>query len=338
MNDMIDLGRYVRAVVRRWPVVLALVVIGVLAGYTVSQVLPPVYQAGTTLLVTTPKLTASFDARLRSTLELGLNRELQRTLYNLIPNRALEARVVEKLGEALPSPQRVPGALLEHTGVYEHLSAEDNLEFYARAWRLPAAERKARIQELLTHMGLWERRKNPAGKWSRGMKQKLALARALLHRPPLVLLDEPTAGLDVPSATAVREDLAALAAREGVTVFLTTHNMAEAEKLCRQVAVIRAGKLVAVGHPDELRARAGGPHIEVVGEGFSQQGLALLRAQPEVMATEVQNGRLTIDLRHETPTAPLVSLLVKAGVQVEEVRRGQASLEEVFMTLMEEEK
>ena len=123
------------------------------------------------------------------------------------------------------------GALLEHTGVYEQMSAEDNLELYGRIWRLPGAERKARIKELLSHIGLWERRKDPVGKWSRGMKQKLALARTLLHRPALIFLDEPTAGLDVQSAVEVRNDLAALAAREGVTVFLTTHNMNEAEKL-----------------------------------------------------------------------------------------------------------
>jgi ABC-2 type transport system ATP-binding protein len=229
------------------------------------------------------------------------------------------------------------GALLEHPGVYEHLSAEDNLEFYGRAWRMPHAERQARIQELLTHMGLWERRKERAGTWSKGMQQKLALARALLHRPPLVLLDEPTAGLDVPSAAAVRDDLAALAEREGTTVFLTTHNMAEAEKLCSRVAVIRQGRLVAVGHPDELRARSGGPHVEVFGRGFSDDALALLRARPEVAATVVQNSHLTIDLRQEAATAPLVRLLVGAGVQVEEVRRGKASLEDVFLTLMQEE-
>jgi ABC-2 type transport system ATP-binding protein len=228
------------------------------------------------------------------------------------------------------------GALLEHTGIYEQLSAEDNLEFYGRAWRLPKPERQARIKELLTDMGLWERRSDRAGTWSRGMKQKLALARALLHRPSLVLLDEPTAGLDVPSAAAVRDDLAALAAREGVTVFLTTHNMAEAEKLCSRVAVIRQGKLIAVGHPDELRARTGGPHVEIVGRGFSDDALALLRVQPEVAAAEANNGRLVINLCREMEVAPLISLLVGAGAEVEEVRRGKASLEDVFLTLMKE--
>ena len=229
------------------------------------------------------------------------------------------------------------GALLEHSGMYEQLSAEDNLEFYGRVWRLPKAVRQDRIRELLTQMGLWERRQEPAGKWSRGMKQKLALARALLHRPSLVLLDEPTAGLDVAAAVEVREDLAFLAEREGVTIFLTTHNMSEAEKLCHQVAIIRQGKLVAVGHPDELRAQSGSPRLEVIGKGFSEQVLARLRARPEVVAAEATNGHLAIELRQETTAAPLVSLLVDAGVQVEEIRRGKASLEEVFLTLMEEE-
>jgi len=229
------------------------------------------------------------------------------------------------------------GALLEHTGIYEQLSAKDNLEFYARAWRLPKHERQARIKELLAGMGLWERRDDRAGTWSQGMKQKLALARALLHRPPLVLLDEPTAGLDVPSAAAVRDDLAALAAREGVTVFLTTHNMAEADRLCSRVAVIRHGKLVAVGHPDELRARAGGPHVEIVGYGFSDDALALLRARPEVASVKANNGRLVVDLHQESEVAPLISLLVGTGAEVEEIRRGKASLEDVFLTLVKEE-
>ena len=230
------------------------------------------------------------------------------------------------------------GALLEHTGLYEQLSAEDNLEFYGRVWRMPAAERRARIEELLCHMGVWERRKDRVGKWSKGMKKKLALARAMLHRPELIFLDEPTAGLDVVAAATVRDDLAALAAREGVTVFLTTHNMAEAERLCGQVAVIREGRLVAVGAPDELRARSGGPRVEIFGRGFNDRALEMLRARPEVAAAEVENRHLLIDLGTEMDVAPLITLLVSAGVQVEEVRRGKASLEEVFLTLMEEDR
>jgi capsular polysaccharide biosynthesis protein len=117
MNDMIDLGRYVRAVIRRWPVVLALAIIGALTGFVISRVLLPVYEAGTTLLVTTPKLRADFDSRFRSTLELGLSTALNRTLFNLIENRELEAQVVQVMGNALTPEEQAPGALMERIGV-----------------------------------------------------------------------------------------------------------------------------------------------------------------------------------------------------------------------------
>jgi ABC-2 type transport system ATP-binding protein len=168
------------------------------------------------------------------------------------------------------------------------------------------------------------------------MKQKLALARAVMHHPRLVFLDEPTAGLDVVAAAAVRDDLARMATREGVTVFLTTHNMSEAEKLCTSVAVIRRGKLAAIGHPDELRQRASRPQLEVVGRGFGENAIRLLRARPEVRAAKTQNGHLSIELVSEVDIASLVSLLASAGAQVEEVRKVRATLEEVLVTLMEE--
>jgi ABC-2 type transport system ATP-binding protein len=228
------------------------------------------------------------------------------------------------------------GALLEHSGIYEQLSAEDNLEFYGRVWRMPEVERKTRIKELLSDMNLWERRGERAGKWSRGMKQKLALARTLLHRPQLVLLDEPTAGLDVSSAAEVREDLEALAEREGVTVFLTTHNMSEAERLCSSVAVIREGRLVALGHPDELRVRSGSPQLEIVGRGFDEKLIQRLNSIPQVAGVEIRNGHMLIDLSADVESSHIVSTIVNSGAQVEEVRRGQASLEEVFLTLMKE--
>jgi len=229
------------------------------------------------------------------------------------------------------------GALLEHSGIYEQMSAEENLEYFGRIYRMPMGLREGRIRELLEQMGLWERRAERAGTWSRGMQQKLAVARALLHRPAVVFLDEPTAGLDVVAASALREDLANLVANEGATVLLTTHNMAEAERLCDRVAVVRNGALLAVGHPDEIRARAGGPHLEVSGDSFSEEALARLREQPSVAAVVQQNGHLSVQLRAKADTAELVSLLVGAGVRIEEVRRGQASLEEAFLTMMEEE-
>lgn len=230
------------------------------------------------------------------------------------------------------------GALLEHSGLYERLTAEDNLEFYGRVWRLSAAERQTRIKELLSNVGLWERRTEIVRDWSRGMKQKLAVARALLHRPELIFLDEPTSGLDPLAASALREDLAALATQTGVTVFLTTHNLAEAERLCAQVAVIRHGRLVAVGHPDELRARTGRPRVEFIGHGFDANMMELLRAQPNVSQVSLQNGRVVLELAQAVEVAPLLNLLIGAGAQIEEVRKGQASLEDAFLDLVEGER
>ncbi len=229
------------------------------------------------------------------------------------------------------------GALLEYSGLYERMSAEDNLDLYGRIYHMSAADRRARIKELLVHLELWDRRKDQVGTWSRGMKQKLAVARALFHRPSLIFLDEPTAGFDPVAAAALRDDLAGLVTREGATVFLNTHNLAEAEKLCGQVGVIRKGKLLALGNPDELRFKKGGAQAEIVGRGFTDDILALLRERPEVASVEIQNGHLILGLRGESEVGPLVSLIVRHGGEVEEVRKGAASLEDVFLTLMEEE-
>jgi ABC-2 type transport system ATP-binding protein len=226
------------------------------------------------------------------------------------------------------------GALLEHSGLYERMTAQDNLEFYARVWHLDPSRRRERVHELLSGLALWDRRNELVGAWSRGMKQKLAVARALLHQPDLVFLDEPTAGLDPIAAAALREDLTGLARREGVTVFLTTHNLGEAEKLCDQVAVIRSGHLLAVGRPDELRGQARRDRMEITGRGLDARVTALLAAQPAVESAENDGSRLTLRLRDGQDTASLVTLLVHEGVEIDEVRKGGADLEEAFMALV----
>jgi ABC-2 type transport system ATP-binding protein len=228
------------------------------------------------------------------------------------------------------------GAVLEHPGVYEELTAEENLEFYGQVWHMERALFEARVHELLGTLGLWERRHERVEGWSRGMRQKLALARAMLHQPALLFLDEPTAGLDVMASTAVRDSLAALVASEDVTIFLTTHDMAEAERLCASVAVIRAGRVIAQGSPDDLRARTAAPRLEIIGRGFGEGLTAELRARPEVESVASADGHLDIDLREDVDPAPLVSPIVASGAQVTEVRRSQASLEDVFVTLMTE--
>ncbi|MFQ5679813.1 MAG: ABC transporter ATP-binding protein [Gemmatimonadota bacterium] len=258
-----------------------------------------------------------------------------RLLLGLLHPTAGRARVLghDTRTQAARIRQRT-GVLLEHSGLIERLSAEENLEFYGRVARMPSATRRARIRELLDRFGLWERRRERVGTWSRGTRQKLAVARALLHRPPLVILDEPTAGLDPVAAVALREQLAGLAARERTTVVLTTHNLAEAEKLCDRVGVIRGGRLLTVGRPAEIRARSRLWRYRISGRGLTENVRQLVGERREVAAIAGDGGNLVVELQPGRRMAPLISFLVRVGAQVEEVQRVGNSLEEVFLSLV----
>ncbi|HUQ83549.1 MAG TPA: ABC transporter ATP-binding protein [Gemmatimonadaceae bacterium] len=237
-----------------------------------------------------------------------------------------------------PTVRTKCGALLEHPGLYERLTAFDNLDFYGRAWHVPKRERLERIRELLTRFGLWDRRDDPVGRWSRGMKQKLAVARAVLHRPDLVFLDEPTSGLDPVATVGLRDDLSTLAAQEGVTVFLTTHNLNEAERLCAQVGVIRGGRLLAVGSPESLRQRRDSGRVDIEARGLTSDVVDLVRTRPDVTSVAASNGTLSVSLADGASVAPIVALLVQHDVAVEEVRRARATLEDAFLDLMSGER
>jgi ABC-2 type transport system ATP-binding protein len=226
------------------------------------------------------------------------------------------------------------GALLEHPGLYERLTAEENLEFFARIWRLSADERARRINALLGHLGLWERRSERIVTWSRGMRQKLAIARALLHHPALVFLDEPTAGLDPVASAALRQDLSTLAKVEGVTVFLTTHNLSEAEKLCDRVAVIRDGKLVGAGSTGELVGAAGGKRVVISATSIPDEALDRILGHPGVFDAGVRDGQIVVDLYEQADSAAIVRLLVELGANVQEVRPERGNLEDAFLTLV----
>jgi ABC-2 type transport system ATP-binding protein len=229
------------------------------------------------------------------------------------------------------------GALLEHNGLYERLSAWDNLDLYARIYHLDSSQRQPRVEELLTHFNLYDRRHEIVKGWSRGMKQKLAVARAMLHRPALLFLDEPTAGLDPVAAAALRDDLAALTEREKTTVFLTTHNLNEAESLCQQIGVLRRGRLVAQATPEDLRQQLNHTHLQIeVRSRLPTDLLDQLQRMNFLQEPKLRNSTLTGRLPAEARAAPLVRFLVEQGFEVEEVRKEKASLEEVFLTLVSE--
>ena len=261
-----------------------------------------------------------------------------RLLLGLLDADQGSAQVLGFDTKAQPDEVRVRcGALLEHHGLYERLSAADNLDYYGRIWHMTKADRENRIRELLEPVDLFDRRAEPIGRWSRGMKQKLAVARSLMHRPELIFLDEPTAGLDPVASSALREDLSTLVAQEGVTIFLTTHNLAEAEKLCNQVGVINRGQLLAVGSPSDLRSKTSAPRLYVTGQNITSQVVEDVRGNTLVKRMQQQNGKLIMDLEELNRSHEIVAQLVGAGVQIDEVRKEKADLEDVFLQLVEEE-
>lgn len=228
-------------------------------------------------------------------------------------------------------------ALLEHTGLYDRLSGETNLEFYARVWRLTPDQRNRRIRDVLMHFGLWQRRRDLVGTWSRGMKQKLAIARALLHKPALLLLDEPTAGLDPVAAAGLRELVAGLAEREGMTVFMSTHNLREVEEMADQIVVLREGRIVAAGSPAAIARATGSPRtVTVVAAGLTQPVADALSQLPEVVSIARVSDGLTMQIAAGAGLSSIIQALTAAGVQIHDVRSTHSELESAFLKLMEE--
>jgi ABC-2 type transport system ATP-binding protein len=225
------------------------------------------------------------------------------------------------------------GALLAYSGLYDRLTALENLDFFGRIWHMPTAERRARAKELLNGLGLWEHRDALVGSWDRGRRRKLSLARAIFHRPSLVFIDEPTDRLDPAESEAIWTDLDNLATRENMTVFLATHLISEAEALCSTVAVMRQGQILETGSLAELRARTAAPQLEIVGRGFTDQVIALISRRAEVASARRIDNRLVLQLSGDHDTAPLVSLLVEASADIEEVRKHQPDLQSAFVAL-----
>jgi ABC-2 type transport system ATP-binding protein len=229
------------------------------------------------------------------------------------------------------------GILTETPGLYERLTARQNLEFFARLHGLDATTRAERIERFLRLFDLWDRRDDPAGTFSKGMKQKLAITRALLHEPSAVFLDEPTAALDPEAAFVVREAIASLRGA-GRTIVLCTHNLDEAERLCDRIGFVR-GALLRVDSPERLRNGASGPTIRIeLGAPATEPQLAALRATPGVVEILADGGSPDVlsvglaDLRRDAPAA--VRTLVGAGADLLGLREEARSLEAVYFEVM----
>lgn len=232
------------------------------------------------------------------------------------------------------------GVLTETPSLDERLTAWDILSIYADLYGVPRKSLKPRIQELLTEFDLAERAHEKVGGYSKGMKQRLALSRALLHKPELIFLDEATSGLDPVSAHHVNELIERMARREGCTVFMCTHNLVEAQRLCDRVAILEHGRLVALGTPTELThqyVRRLDVEIEVA-EEQTEIALNVLRSMPQLVLGEPvkPNGALVVTINKRESIPDVLASMVQNHVRVYRMAPQEANLEQVYFTLHEE--
>jgi ABC-2 type transport system ATP-binding protein len=223
------------------------------------------------------------------------------------------------------------GLLPEAPGLYDALTAEQNLAFYGEMYGVEDKEQQ--IQRYLELLGLWNRRYEPVGQFSKGMRQKLAIARALLHEPEVLFLDEPTSGLDPEASRLVRDFIAELK-EEGRTIILTTHNLEEADRLCDRIAVI-SGHLLALGDPKELRRKLFGRKVVFHLLEAKQSMASELDKFDFVTESQIVENKILVAVDDPEKRNPiLVRALVENGAEIQFVGELRRRLEDVYLELM----
>lgn len=204
-------------------------------------------------------------------------------------------------GADIQKIRKIIGLLPENVGLYEDMSAYKNLDFYGKLYKLTETQRKERIERFLRMLGLWEKQDQPAGSFSKGMKQKLAIARALIHDPKVLFLDEPTANLDPEASKTVRDFILELK-KEKHTIFLNTHLLEEAERICDRVGILKT-KLLAVDTPERLRQSLWGTKTVIQLESVNDAVVAAVKKLGS-WQTEVTGNKLIVSVsnpEHDVP-------------------------------------
>ncbi len=258
-----------------------------------------------------------------------------RMLCCLISKTSGEASVagyeVGKEADALKL-RKVIGMVPDSVGLYDDLSAYDNLDFYGKLYDRTEAQRKESIQRFLTMLGLWEKRDVTVGTYSKGMKQKLGIACALVHEPQVLFMDEPTANLDPEAAKTVRDFILELK-KEKRTIFLNTHNLDEAQRICDRIAILNT-KLMAMGTPQELERSVSGRKTVIQLVQMTDAVLAALRKLPLNNMT-VDGNTLTVDVKDpDTENVVISDAIYSAGGQVRSVTTVGSSLEDTYLKLV----
>lgn len=224
------------------------------------------------------------------------------------------------------------GSVPQETALYEELSAWTNMDFHADLFNIPRKEKKERITKLLTLVELLDRKDSRVGTFSGGMKRRLALARALLHDPQLLYLDEPTLGVDVQARRAIWEYILALR-DQGKTVLITTNYLEEAQALCERLAIIDHGKLIAVDTPDHLKQTYGGSVIEVETAQAAQQAVETIKELPGVTHVEQDGARVKITTSGiDGGVAQIVNILAQES-DIRDIAIREPNLDEIFLLL-----
>jgi len=227
------------------------------------------------------------------------------------------------------------GLLPEAPGLYGELSAYRNLEFYAKLYGVSKQKREENIERFLKMLGMWERRNDPVETFSKGMQQKIAIVRAMVHEPKVIFLDEPTAALAPESAKVVRDFVLELK-RERRTIFLCTHNLYEAERLCDSVAILKS-RLIALGSPAELERKFGPSRTEVQLESVSQKIVNVVKGLKQVKGVDIEGDKLLVMTDDPEAANPaIVEAIVKQGGRVKYVTRTAYALEETYLRLVKE--
>lgn len=259
-----------------------------------------------------------------------------RMLAGVIAPTSGEARVAGiLLNKELEGLHECIGLLTENPGFYERLTAAENLNFFARFYS--GIDVNAQVSKYFALMGLTDRANDKVGRYSKGMKQRLALARAMLHEPRILFLDEPTAGLDPEAAREVRELIRQLKS-QGRTIFLCTHNLEEAEELSDRIALFNT-RLIALDKSKNLRRRLFDREVVVELETLNERILKSVRMLAYVKDAVEKSGKLAVKLLDFDKNRPLlIEAIVKAGGKVKSFYEAEHSLEEVYLSLMEESK
>jgi ABC-2 type transport system ATP-binding protein len=258
-----------------------------------------------------------------------------RMLTSLIGPSSGTARIMGfRVGADDQQIRRNVGILTETPGLYDRLSAKRNLMIYAHLYEVP--DPAGQVEKYLRLLGLWDRRADAAGTFSKGMRQKLAIARALLHEPTILFLDEPTAGLDPEAAKLVRDFIDELRG-QGRTIFMCTHNLDEADRLCDRVAVFKK-RLRVVDAPSGLRRQMYGRQIVFHLAHEAAAYAPAFHSLPYLNKVETVDNKLVVALEEPERYNPtLIRLLVEAGADLQFVGELRHSLEDIYLQLVNEE-